>query len=382
MPLINADQTFALSAVIMVIVAFGLWAESRSWGQTLGGPLLLIAISMAAANVGIIPHTAAVYDSIASLLVPMAIPLLLLRADFKTIFAESGPVFIAFLFAVGATLAGCVLGVWLVDMGPLEPEIAGTVTASYIGGSINFVATAEAVGIKDSSIYVAALSADAAGAVFFLILSMLMPASRFIRTAMPSKFIGNAAGITPNDPGETHSPELQPFNLTQIANGLAVSLVVCGISAVLTAMLNIGSHFILMVTVISLLVANFAKPVVTRVSSEFGVGTLFMYAFFVCIGAGANLGEVLGAAFPILMFIVVMVLVHLVLIVIVGKLMKMDLAELMIASNACILGPAPAAALAASKGWQPLIAPGILVGVFGYAIATFIGIALTALLKM
>ena len=94
----------------------------------------------------------------------------------------------------------------------------------------------------------------------------------------------------------------------------------------------------------------------------------------------ANLGEVLGAALPIIAFIVVMVLVHLVLLVIIGKLLKLDLAEVLVASNACILGPAPAAALAASKGWQPLVAPGILVGMLGYAIATFIGVSITAVL--
>jgi uncharacterized membrane protein len=135
------------------------------------------------------------------------------------------------------------------------------------------------------------------------------------------------------------------------------------------------------VTALSLLVANFAKPLLRHVSSEFEVGTLFMYIFFVAIGAGANLSDVIGAAFPILMFILVMVVVHLVLVVLVGRLLKLDLAEVMIASNACILGPAPAAALAASKGWKPLVAPGILVGLFGYAIATFIGVGLTALLK-
>jgi uncharacterized membrane protein len=106
-----------------------------------------------------------------------------------------------------------------------------------------------------------------------------------------------------------------------------------------------------------------------------------MYVFFVVIGAGANIADVLGTALPILMFIVVMVVVHLCLLVMIGKLMKLDLAEIMIASNACILGPATAAALAASRGWQPLIAPGILVGMFGYAIATFIGVALTAMLR-
>ena len=133
-------------------------------------------------------------------------------------------------------------------------------------------------------------------------------------------------------------------------------------------------------TALSLVVANFAKPVVRRVESEFELGTLFMYVFFAVIGAGANISEVLGAALPIIIFITVMVLVHLCLLVIIGKLMKLDLAEVLIASNACILGPAPAAALAASKGWQPLVAPGILVGMLGYAIATFIGVAITAVL--
>lgn len=126
--------------------------------------------------------------------------------------------------------------------------------------------------------------------------------------------------------------------------------------------------------------ANFARPVVRHVGSDFQIGTLFMYIFFVTIGAGANLSEVLGAALPIIGFIVIMVLVHLCLLVLVGRWLRLDLAEVLIASNACILGPAPAAALAASKGWQPLVAPGILVGMLGYAIATFIGVAIAAFL--
>jgi uncharacterized membrane protein len=380
MPLISADQTFALSAVIMVIVAFGLWAESRSWGQKLGGPLILLAVAMALSNLHVIPHTAAVYDQIGGMLVPIAIPLLIMRADFKTIFAESGPMMVAFFVAAAATVAGALVGAAVIDMGPLEAQIVGTITSSYIGGSLNFVATAEAVGIKDSSIYVAGLSADAVGAVFFLLMLMLMPAIRFVRLALPSKFIG--ASTAADSPGQDVSAAAgtQPFNLLHVANGLALSLVVCAASAALTALLQIESLFILVVTALALVVANFAKPLLRHVSSEFEVGSLFMYIFFVAIGAGANLGDVLGAAFPILLFIVVMVIVHLCLVVAVGALMKLDLAELMIASNACILGPAPAAALAASKGWRPLVTPGILVGLFGYAIATFIGVGLTALL--
>ncbi len=381
MPLIGPDQTFALSAIIMVMVALGLWAEKTRWGQSIGGPLLLIAIAMVLANLGVIPHVAGIYDEIGGMLVPMAIPLLIMRADFKTIFAESGQMFVVFIVATFATIIGAIVAVFVVDMGSLEAQIAGTVTASYIGGTLNYVATAEAVGLKSSSIYVAGLSADAVGAVFFLMLLMLMPAIRFVRNSLPSKFIGNEDQLATQveDAGEIE--EAKPFVLLPAATGLAISLVVCALSAALTSLLQIDSLFILIVTALALLVANFAKPLVARVSSEFELGTLFMYIFFVAIGAGAKFSDVVGSAFPILMFIVVMVVVHLVVVVLIGRFMKLDLAEVMIASNACILGPAPAAALAASKGWRALVTPGILVGLFGYAVATFIGIAFTALLK-
>lgn len=380
MPLIGADQTFALSAAVMVIVAFGLWAETKGWGKSIGGPLILLAASMILSNLGVIPHNASIYGEISGLLVPMAIPLLIMRADFHTIFSESGPMLIAFFVATIATVAGAFVGVMVIDMGLLEAQIAGTITASYIGGTLNYVATAEAVGLRESSIYIAGLSADAVGAVIFLMLLMLMPAIGFVRDSLPSKFIGNKDNANSTQDTSAGPTDPPPFRLLPTATGLSVSLVVCALSAAVTSFFEIETMFILVVTAMSLLVANFAKPIVARVESDFELGTFFMYIFFVAIGAGANLADVVGAAFPIILFIVVMVLVHLVLMVIIGRFMKLDLAEVMIASNACILGPAPAAALAASKGWRPLVTPGILVGVLGYAVATFIGVGLTALL--
>ncbi len=374
---IPPDQTLAVGAAVMAVTAFGLWAERTRWGQRLGGPLLLIAVPMLLANLGVMPHVAPLYDTIAGYLVPLAIPLLLFRADFRTILTESGPMLAAFLLAATATAIGACVGVLLVDVGPLEAEIAGTLASSYIGGSLNFVATAEATGIRDSSVYVAALSADAAGAVFFLILLMSLPALRFVRKAMPSRYFGtDGAAAAPT--AESAPAAAPPFSLPRAANGLALSAVICALSHWLCARFGIESAYILVVTALALAVANIAKPLVRQVSSDFELGTLFMYLFFVCIGAGANLAEVIDAALPILAFIVVMVLVHLILLVAAGRLFRLDLAEVMIASNACILGPATAAALAAGKGWQPLVAPGILVGMFGYAIGTFIGVALAA----
>ncbi|MEJ2604513.1 MAG: DUF819 family protein [Gammaproteobacteria bacterium] len=382
MPLIGPERTFALSAAVVAVVAFGMWAERTAWGRKLGGPLVLLAAAMALANLGVIPHAAPLYGTVAGYLVPLAIPLLLLRADLRTIYRESGPMLVAFAVAAVATVLGAFVGAAVIDMGEFESRIAGTIVASYIGGSLNFVATAEALGIKDSSIYVAGLSADAAGAVLFLLALMLLPALHFVRLAMPSKHM-EEPGTAPVDGGQLPGDGMPgPFDLPGAVNGLALSLAICAVSGLLTRLFDIESLYILVVTTLALVVANIGKPLVRRVSADFEFGTLFMYIFFVCIGAGANLADVMGAAFPILLFIMVMVAVHLVLLVLAGRLLRLDLAEVMIASNACILGPAPAAALAASKGWQALVAPGILVGMLGYAVGTFIGVGLAAVLGL
>ena len=72
---------------------------------------------------------------------------------------------------------------------------------------------------------------------------------------------------------------------------------------------------------------------------------------------------------------------HLSVVLLCAKLLKIELPEAIIASGAALVGPAPTAAIASSKGWQHLITPGIMCGIFGYAIATFVGVSITALLN-
>ncbi len=63
------------------------------------------------------------------------------------------------------------------------------------------------------------------------------------------------------------------------------------------------------------------------------------------------------------------------MILVVGKLLRLDLAEIVIASNANMGGPASAAAMAVARRWETLVIPAILCGTLGYAIATFVGVA-------
>jgi uncharacterized membrane protein len=80
-------------------------------------------------------------------------------------------------------------------------------------------------------------------------------------------------------------------------------------------------------------------------------------------------------------FAAIIIAVHLIVLFGLGKIMKLDLAELVMASAVCIGGPSSAAAIASAKGWRDLLIPGVLAGSLGYAVGSFIGVGVVEWLR-
>jgi uncharacterized membrane protein len=110
------------------------------------------------------------------------------------------------------------------------------------------------------------------------------------------------------------------------------------------------------------------------------MGAVLMQVFFATIGASAHVGIVLRVGPWLFVFAALILGVHLAVLLIGGKLLRLDLAELVVASNANMGGPTTAAAMAVGRRWPRLVIPAILCGTLGYAVGTFTGVAVGRML--
>ncbi|MEM1103740.1 MAG: DUF819 family protein, partial [Pseudomonadota bacterium] len=137
---------------------------------------------------------------------------------------------------------------------------------------------------------------------------------------------------------------------------------------------------ILFITAFAVTAANIAPRSFQLLEGDFQLGMFAMYLFFASIGLGTDAISFLSSAPVLFLFGLWILAVHLIVVVAGARLFRIDLAQAIIGSGAALVGPAPTAAIASARGWRGLVTPGIMCSVLGYAIATFIGVAITALL--
>lgn len=377
--MIGPEQDFALWAVLIGLAGFGFWCERFAWGRKYSGVMLLISAAIVLANLRIIPTSAPVYDVVWDYLVPIAIPLLLLEANLKRIVTESGPTLIAFVVGAATVVAGVIVGVFLLDLGSNEAELAGIFTGTYIGGGLNFAAVAEASGMQDGSMLSAAVAADNVATNLHFLLLIFIPGVAWMAKAYPSKHIDSATIVDGDSAANVH--RVPNLDIAGLLASLALAFLLAAAGKALAEQVGKPQFAILVTTALTLIIATGFSRQVSKLSGHAEAGNVMMFIFLASVGASADIWQLIEIGPVLFVFAMIIITVHTVVLFGVGKLFKLDLAELAIASAVCIGGPSSAAALASAKGWRDLLIPGVLAGSFGYAIGSFVGITVVEWLR-
>nr|MCS5701644.1 DUF819 family protein [Acidobacteriota bacterium] len=299
------------------------------------------------------------------------------------------PMILAYLFAgagsfVGGAVAGIVLSGWI---GPETWKLSGAFAGAFAGGGMNFAAVGRGLEI-DAGTFAAAAVADNLSTVPYLLtqvalVSVLSPifARRLAHTVVTS---GVDTSDTTNqaqnvkETGEGAIDEVRrgwietTMSITDISILGALPLLALWIARQLAAQLPAIPE-VLWLTTFAIVIAQL--PIIKRLRGATVVSYFALHVFFIVLGSSSMLSEVVKAGVPIFTLMIAILLLHMLVAYGLGWLARIDLSTVSVASQAAIGGPGSALALSMAMKWNQLVTPGVIVGIFGYALGNYLGFA-------
>jgi uncharacterized membrane protein len=278
------------------------------------------------------------------------------------------------LFVIGslATTCGIIISWYLLNPQALLGEdgkvIAGMLTGTYTGGSVNFNAIAlEYEFQKKGILYAGTIAVDNVVTAIWIMITLIIPT--FLNSIWKSnkKFISNKnQSIQENDENES-------INLTSLAWLLFLGISAYYISDIISLYI-IDIPSILILTTMGVILAQ--NKFISNLKGSQNLGLYLVYIFLAVIGAYCEISAVSQlqeVGFLLLIFTISAVIIHGILFIVIGGIVYRDWEMISIASQANIGGGASAIALAEAFDRKDLILPSILVGSLGNALGTYLG---------
>ena len=379
------SDPFTVFLVLAVVVYVAIRLEERyALFRSLSAALVGILIGMLLSNLGVLPGTSPAYQFLMTTGVNVGIALILLSVDVRSVL-QAGPRMLA-AFGIGAvgTAVGAITGGLMLSglVGPETWKLSGQFTGTYTGGGVNFAALGRAFETS-SDLFAAATAADVIVTALWLATCLTVPMLLGRRNASPDPAPEPAApdpesGDRPVTLEHTLHSSVRALRLSDTAALVAIAVGAVWAAGKLAPLAPVVPE-VLWLTTIVLLMAQI--PAVKALTGSALFGNYLVLLFLASNGARSVIATLVAVGPPVFYFALVTVAFHGVVIFGIGRLARIDVATLAVASQANIGGAASAMALAGARGYADTLLPGVAVGLFGYAVGNYLGFAVAALMR-
>lgn len=365
--------------MLLGMVILAVYAAKTKLGKKLGVALLAILFTAVIANLNLIPsasNSIPLYDGIFTYLAPISIFYLLLGVNLTSIKRAGAPMIILFLIGSLATTLGILISWYLISpqdvLGEDAHIIAGMLTGTYTGGSINFNAVALEYNFQERGVlYAGTIAIDNVVTTLWIIVTLAFP-------AILRKFWKDKKISVPEE--TTTTQEQESLNSHSLMWLFFLGLAAYFVSDLLgTYVPQIPS----MITISTLGIILAQIPFVSKLKGSQTLGLYLVYIFLAVIGAYCEISAVVelkDIGLTLLGFTAFAVLLHGIFTIVLGGLVYKDWDMISIVSQANIGGGTTAIALAETFKRKELLLPAILVGTLGNALGTYLGFMVVYLL--
>ena len=382
-----------MNLIVILICVFAplgiLWLTYKSaWLRKVGSIIIAYIIGCTLGLTGLIPDTEdmhAVQTTVASVAIPIAIPLLLFSADLKS-WARLAP---AFINSTIYGLLGCAIAIIIGFLlyGKSNPElfahVGGMLTGLYTGGNANLASLKMALGVDDTTYILTSAYSTIMSAVylFFVIIFGKRLLSLFMPDFKDDKTVEDDIVKVENHEEELFLGLFRKDNLKDLGTSLLLTVCIIALGAGVAGLFPkdaFQSVFILGISLLSIF-ASLNKRV-RRLKRTFEAGTFFILVFSVAVASQVSLKTLTDVNPDIFLFITVATLGSLFFHVLLSAVFRIDTDTTLTTSISLICSPPFAPVMGSALKNKAVIGPGIAVGLFGYAIGTYMGFTLSKLL--
>lgn len=373
---------------ILIIEGFKRWKVI----QKIGTVVLAYAVGIIASLCGVFnfePEVAASFDKIQSMMmsvaVPLAIPLMLFNCDFK-LWTKALPKTAWALFGgVVAVVVAVVSGFFIFrNHVPEAAKVSGMMTGIYTGGTMNFNALGASLGVDKSvmAIVLAFQMVITTPYIFFLlgggykIFRKILPYSDITHRGRTDESAVETADV------ENYAGMFQWKNFIGMMKGLGLSFlflaVGAGLALLITGTLN---ELIIILTITTLaIIASFFKKV-RELPKTFELGMFFILIFSVIVASMFDIHSVNGGSLYVGGFVLWIMGVSVLLHLLFCRVAKVSGDLYCVSQVALLCSPPFVPPIAGAMKNKKVLISGIVVGLVGYAVGTYLGAVLAWLLS-
>ena len=362
--------------VIAGTTAGGWWlARVNRYAKKLGATMAIIVLGLLIANLSGWQPEAGVSSWVNGPLTSLAIVELLLAVELRRVLPEARRLLPPFLVSVLATVFAVLACGWLLApwLGADASALAALYTATFTGGTLNFVSVGRSLAIPDD-LFALATAADYVVFTGWFLLSLVIGRDRHA-SKLTSASRDAQTVDAPSASGIAHQPRSWASGLLW---GVAVMLVT-ELVLILMRRLAWDLPAIIVLTTVALLMAQLPSGG-SRIAC-YDIGLVLIQPFFAVIGLSTTVGGLFGLGLPVLVYAFLVVAIQALVVLFVRRQQRWALVDSLVASQAAVGGPSTALALASSLGRSSLVLPSVAVGLLGMMLGTYLGLAVEALVQ-
>lgn len=339
---------------------------------------------------GLIPDTPEVHKvqtDIATYTIPFAIPLLLFSTDLRS-WLKLAPSFIkSTLFGI----LGCCLAItigFLICAGndrETYASIGGMLTGLYTGGNANLASIKVALGVDDTVYIITSAYSTLLSAVYLFF--VIIFGKRTLRLLLPDfphdKIHSNNSVTVKNHDHELFYGLFKKSNLRTLAQSLVLTILIIAVGAGIALLCPdnmFQTIFILSISTLAIIASTFKR--VRTMERTFEAGTYLILVFSIAVASQVTTGTLSNIDPHIFLFITIATLGSLLMHVLLSALFRIDTDTTLASSISLICSPPFVPVVAGAVKNKAIIGPGIAVGLFGYAVGTYVGFFLAKLLLL